>query len=63
VLILVMDPSLIALLRLGAIAFAGVLLWKLFRSEKAHRRVEREVADRLESERQHRDDLLRERGD
>jgi len=59
----VMHPSLIALLRLGATAFAGVLLWKLFRSEKAHRRNEREAADHVERERQYRDDRLRERGD
>jgi hypothetical protein len=58
-----MAPSLIAILRLGAIVFAGVLLWKLFQSEKAHRQVERERAEHLKTERQYREDRLRERGD
>jgi hypothetical protein len=58
-----MDLSLVAVLRLGAILLVGPLLWILFRSELARRRVEREREDQLANERRYGQDRLRERGD
>jgi len=55
--------SLVAILGWGAILLVGPLFWVLFRSELAHRRVEREREEHVASERRYGQDRLRERGD